>query len=142
MARQPEGRITGVSILGRSIVVRGEVQAASDLAIEGRIEGTVACDGFALTIAPTAHVVGDLLARDITVSGRSDGQLIASDVIDLRAGAVVSGRLISARLILNDGATFNGHVEPQHLEAALRVARFNRQKDQAGPRRVASRAAD
>jgi cytoskeletal protein CcmA (bactofilin family) len=119
-----------MSILGNSILVKGDVWASTDLAIEGRVEGAVTCDGFAVTLAPTAHVVGDVLARDITVAGHVEGQLVASDVIDIRAEATVNGRLITGRLILNDGATFNGHVEPQHLEAALRVARFNRQKDQ------------
>jgi hypothetical protein len=61
---------------------------------------------------------------------------VASDVIDIRTEAAVSGRLIADRLILNDGATFNGLVEPQHLEAALRVARYNRQKAEAAGRRV------
>jgi cytoskeletal protein CcmA (bactofilin family) len=114
-----------------SIVVKGEVRASADITIDARIEGRVVCDGLAVTLGPSAHVVGDVIARDITVSGHSDGQLVASDVIDVRAEAVVSGRLITSRLIINDGATVNAHVEPQHLEAALRVARFNRQKEKA-----------
>ena len=120
-----------MSIRGATIVVKGEVRASADISIEGRIEGKVICDGLAVTLAPAAHVVGDVLARDITVSGRSEGQLVASEVIDIRAEGTVSGRLITDRLIINDGATFNGHVEPQHLEAALRVAKFNRQKEKA-----------
>ncbi len=120
-----------MSIRGTTIIVRGEVRSSADLAIEGRIEGKVVCDGLAVTLTPDAHVVGDVLARDITVSGRSEGQLVASEVIDIRAEADVSGRLITNRLIINDGARFNGHVEPQHLEAALRVAKFNRQKERA-----------
>ena len=123
-----------MSILGATVVIKGEIRASADLSIEGRVEGNVVCDGFAVTLAPSAHVVGDVFARDITVSGRAEGQLIAAEVIDIRSEADVSGRLITDRLIINEGARVNGHVEPQHLEAALRVAKFNRQKEAAGKR--------
>jgi len=123
-----------MSIRGGTLVIKGEVRTSTDLVVEGRIEGSIHGDGLAVTIGPGATVVGDVLARDITVSGRVEGQLVASEVIDIRAEADVSGRLISDRLIINDGARVNGHVEPQHLEAALRVARFNRQKEAAARR--------
>jgi len=123
-----------MSIRGSTLVIKGEVRTSADLVVEGRIEGAIHGDGLAVTLGPTCTVVGDVLARDITVSGRVEGQLVASEVIDVRAEAEVSGRLITDRLIINDGATVNGHVEPQHLEAALRVARFNRQKEAAAKR--------
>ena len=56
----------------------------------------------------SAHVVGDVLARDITVFGRCAGQLVATDVVDLRAEATVTGRIVTRRFILTDGASFNG----------------------------------
>lgn len=117
-----------MTAIGRTIVVKGDVRTDEDLTIEGRIEGTVLGETSAVIIAPTAQITGDVLARDITVHGRSQGQLVASDVIDLRAEAHVSGQVVTKRFILADGAQFNGRVEPQHLEAALRVAKFNQKK--------------
>jgi cytoskeletal protein CcmA (bactofilin family) len=118
--------------LGRNISVKGELRASEDLTLEGRVEGPVLCDGCALTIAPSADIVGDVLARDITVFGRCAGQLVATDVVDVRADAIVTGRIVTRRFILTDGASFNGRAEPQHLEAALRVARYNQQKKDNG----------
>ena len=117
--------------LAKTLSVKGELRAFEDLTVEGRVEGPVLCDGCAVTIAPSAHVVGDVLARDITVFGRCAGQLVATDVVDLRAEATVTGRIVTRRFILTDGASFNGRAEPQHLEAALRVARFKEQKKDA-----------
>jgi cytoskeletal protein CcmA (bactofilin family) len=83
-------------------------------------------------IAAGAHVSGDVIARDITVFGRATGQLVATEVVDVRARAEVSGRVVSRRFILDPEATFTGRVEPQHLEAAISVARFEqRRRDQA-----------
>ena len=112
------------SLLGRTLVITGEVSATTDLTIEGRIVGPIKCEGHAVVVAASAEVTGDILARDITVFGRVVGQLVATEIIDIRADAVVTGRIISKRFVLDPMAAFNGRVEPQHLEAALRVARF------------------
>jgi len=119
--------------LGKTMSVKGEFRASEDITIEGRIEGPVLCENFAVVLAQSAVVTGDILARDVTIFGRFAGHLVATDVVDVRPEAKVSGQVISKRFILNEGARFDGHVEPQHLEAALRVARFNEKKRDATP---------
>jgi cytoskeletal protein CcmA (bactofilin family) len=113
-----------MSLRGRSIVITGEVWCSEDLAIEGRVEGPVWCEGRAVTIAAGAQVAGDVIARDISVFGVASGQLIATEVVDLRPGSTVTGSVIAPSLVLHDGARFNGRVEPQRLDAALSVAKF------------------
>ena len=114
--------------IGRGIVIRGDISTSGDLTIEGRVEGRVWCDGHAVIVAPTASLDGEVFARDVTVFGVVSGTLVASEVVDIRPDASVQGRIVAARLILTEGASFNGAVEPQHLEAALRVARHRRQE--------------
>jgi cytoskeletal protein CcmA (bactofilin family) len=113
---------------GKTLLLKGELRAVEDLTIEGRIDGSINCDGFTVVLTSSAHVTGDVLARDITIFGRGEGQFTATDVVDLRAGASLSGRVVSKRFILDAEAIFNGRVEPQHLEAALRVAKFQQRK--------------
>lgn len=119
-------------MLGRTLVVTGEVRASEDLTVEGTVTGPVFCDGQALVIGSSATVTGDVIARDVTVLGRAVGQLIATDVVDVRAGAVAQGHVMAPRFILHEDASFNGRVEPQHLEAALRVAKFQQKKRSVG----------
>jgi len=126
-----------MTTLGSTISIKGELRANEDLTLEGRIEGPVWCDG-SLIVAPSANVNGDVIARDITVFGRFAGQLVATEVVDIRKDADVSGRVVTGRLILEDSARFNGRSEPQHLEAALRVAKFNQERRDASPRPVKS----
>ena len=118
--------------LGKTISVKGELFAFEDLTVEGRVEGPIVCEGGAVTIAASAEIAGDVVARDITVFGRCAGQLVATDVVDVRADATVSGRVVTKRFILTDGARFNGRAEPQHLEAALRVLKYNQQRKEGG----------
>jgi cytoskeletal protein CcmA (bactofilin family) len=117
-----------MSVLGKTILVKGELRSSEDLTIEGRIDGPVTCADGAVVVTAEAAVAGDVIARDITVFGRSHGQLIATEVVDVRPGATVTGTAMSKQFILHDGAHFTGRVEPQHLDAALRVAKFNQQK--------------
>ena len=117
-----------MSIRGSSIVIVGEVRAIGDLTLEGRIDGPVLCEGGVVTITAAAVVNGDIVARDITVLGRASGQLIATEVVDVRVGASVDGAVIAPSLILHEGARLNGRVDPTRLDAALSVARFQQKQ--------------
>ena len=118
-----------MGMIGRSIVVIGEVRSQADLTLDGRVEGPVWCEG-ALTIAPSATVSGKVVARDITVFGRAEGQLAATEVVDVRLGADVRADIVSPHFILHEGAQFNGRVDPTQLSAAVMVAKFQqRQRD-------------
>lgn len=131
-ARPPCDNRSCMTTLGKTISVKGELRVLEDLTVEGRVEGPVWCENRAVTIASSAHVVGDVIARDITVFGRIAGQLLATDVVDVRAEATVTGRVVSKRFILNDGASFNGRAEPQHVDTAFRVARYQREHKAVG----------
>jgi len=117
--------------LGRTIAIKGEIRTAEDIIIEGRMDGPVFGDRTTVTVMASAEVAGDIIADDITVYGRVSGQLVATDIVDVRAGAAVSGHVVSKRFVLDPDATFIGRVEPQHLQAALSVARFNQRKRDA-----------
>lgn len=117
-----------MSLRGTTIRVLGEVRASADLTIDGHVTGPVICDGGAVTVLSSAVIEGDILACDITVFGRADGQLIATEVVDVRPEATVTGAVIAPKLILHDGARFTGRVDPRRLDAALSVARFQQRK--------------
>jgi len=117
-----------MTILGSTLVIKGEMTATSDIEFEGRLEGRIWAEGQSITIAQTGVVLGDVVGRDITVVGAVAGTLIGVDVVDIRRTAEVSGRIVAGRVILADGGLFNGRVEPQQVEAAVTVARHRRQE--------------
>ena len=113
--------------LGATIILNGEITTGDDLEIDCRIEGgPVWSDGRAVTVTPAASVSADIVAREVTVFGSVTGTVIATEVVLIRSSATVTGRVVSPRIILEDGARFNGSVEPHQLESALRVARHRR----------------
>ena len=121
------------SRIGATISIVGHLEIAEDVHIDGRIDGGVAADGFVVVVAPTAHVTGDILARDITIAGRFEGTALASEVVEILSDACVTGRLLTPSVIVADGALFNGSVEPERADAARRVRSYRRTRD-AGAR--------
>lgn len=117
-----------MSLIGKTLAVKGELRATEDLTIQGRVDGPILCEGFAVVVEKSAELSGDIVARDITVLGSFSGRLIATEVVDIRPDANVSGQVHAKRFVLDDGARFNGRVQPGQLEAALRVARFEQQR--------------
>jgi cytoskeletal protein CcmA (bactofilin family) len=85
------------------------------LTIEETVDGFVWAEGFAVTIAATATIIGDIHARQITVFGTVSGTLEASVGVDLREGCRVRGRVFAATLNVADGASFTGTVMPSAL---------------------------
>ena len=126
-----------MSLQGRTLAIRGSVECVEDVLIEGRIDGHIWNEHHVVTIGADAAVTGDIVARQITVRGAVDGTLMATGRVDIMDEARVTGRVLSATLMLADGALFNGKAEPQHLEAALTVAR-HRRTETAAPARAAT----
>lgn len=113
----------GVTSLGRTIVVKGELVAREHLIIEGRFEGRLSVPDHDLAIGRHAVVTAEIFAGSVTVLGTAKGQLTATEAVELRPTASVEGEIVSARLAIDEGAYFRGRVDPKRADAAVAVAR-------------------
>jgi cytoskeletal protein CcmA (bactofilin family) len=130
-----------MTTIGSGLLIVGDVFASEDFAVAGRVEGPLICEGASVVVLATGEVTGDIIARDVTVHGRVTGRLLASDFVDIPVGGVVAGGVMTPRFILADGAQYHGRVEPQHLDAALKVFWFEREKRGAWSPPAAARGA-
>jgi len=115
-----------MALSGRTLVIRGNIDCVEDVLIEGRVDGNIWNEHHAVVVGADGIVNGDIIARIITVRGEVDGTMLATGRVDIINDARASGRVVAPRLMLAEGAQFNGKVEPQHLETAMRVARHRR----------------
>ena len=121
----------GVTSLGRTIAVTGVLHAAEHLIIEGTFQGELTVPDHGLAVGQHAIVDAEVMARTISVSGRTTGTLTASEKVEIHAGGDVEGRIVATRLAIEEGARFNGSVDPKRTVAALAVRR-HRLKQQQG----------
>lgn len=107
---------------GASIVIRGELTAQEDVTISGRVEGSIRVEGHRVVVSPGAHVVADVQAREIVVSGAVKGTLSAKERIELRESADVEGDVAAPAFRMADGAGFNGRVAMERRRPGLQLA--------------------
>jgi len=112
-----------VTLIGPTLVVKGELTAAEHLIIEGQFEGQLAIPDHGLAVGKRGKISAGVIARTITVLGQAKGKLTAADKIELRASAAVEGCLISETVVIEEGAYFKGTVVPKRTEAAIAVGR-------------------
>jgi cytoskeletal protein CcmA (bactofilin family) len=96
---------------GQSIVIKGDISGSEDLVIAGRVEGSITLEGRVLTLAAGSHVVGEISAGTVVVSGKVDGTIEAATRLDVQKTAVVDGKLSTARLVVADGSQMKALVE-------------------------------
>ena len=101
----------GSTVIGKSVVIRGELSGSEDLFMDGRIEGTITLSDGRLTVGPNARILADISVRDLIVYGQVDGNVMASGRMELRQTAVVNGDIHASRLSVEESATIKGRVE-------------------------------
>ncbi len=111
IGQQQPIRSRNVSIIGPTLVIKGELSADEDLVIEGTIEGVIAHHKKNLTIGKQGRVTADIRASSVLVEGELKGDIHSDGLVSLAKGAVVIGDIYCNRLVTEDGARFNGKIE-------------------------------
>ncbi len=104
-------RSKNVSVIGPTLVFKGELSADEDLVIEGKIEGTIAHHKKNLTIGKQGRVTADIHATSVLVEGVLKGDITSDGLVSLAKGSTVTGNIYCTRLVMEDGARFNGKIE-------------------------------
>ena len=104
-------RPKNVSVIGPTLVFKGELSADEDLVIEGRIEGTIAHHKKHLTIGKQGRVKANIHASSVIVEGKLFGDIHSEGVVSLARGADVEGDIFCGRIVMEDGARFVGRID-------------------------------
>ncbi len=116
--RSEPARSGEVATIGKSVIVKGELSGSEDLFVDGEVDGSIALRGQSLTIGPNGRVRANIEARNVVVHGRVDGDVHATDRVDLRKSASLTGDISTARISIEDGAYFKGTIDIQKPEPA------------------------
>jgi cytoskeletal protein CcmA (bactofilin family) len=108
---EPTSPRGGSAALGKNVTVKGQIFAREDLTIDGEVEGTVECQEHRLTIGPNARVQAGLKAREIIIHGSIQGNVDATDKIDIKKEAKLVGDIKTSRIVIEDGAYFKGSID-------------------------------
>lgn len=101
----------GHATIGKAVMIKGQIFSREDLIIDGEVEGTVEAQEHRVTIGPNGKVHAGLKAREIVVQGTIQGNVEATDKIDIRKDAKLIGDIKTARIVIEDGAFFKGSID-------------------------------
>jgi len=102
-----------MTLIGKSVVIKGQISCSEDLYIDGQVEGVIDPKGHRLTIGPNGRVKANVNACTVVVQGKLEGDIIASDRVDLRQSAIVMGNIATQRISIAEGAYLKGSINIQ-----------------------------
>jgi cytoskeletal protein CcmA (bactofilin family) len=106
----PVGTASGLStVIDANTVVDGTLSTSQDLRIEGRVTGSVLCDGV-IHVAEGAEVDANVEAAGIVVAGSLSGTIVCHGRLEIRSTGSVRGSVETGRLIVVEGAVYEGQL--------------------------------
>jgi len=120
--KTPEPESTrGQASIGKAVKINGQIYSKEDLYVDGDVEGTIELQEHRLTIGPNGKVHSSVKAREVVILGNVQGNVDASDKLEIRKDARLVGDIKTARIIIEDGAYFKGSIDivkPEQAKAA------------------------
>lgn len=106
------------TVLGKGISIKGSMSGADSLLIDGEVEGVIEVPGERVTVGPhgQVHAAAEsqgpcISAREIIVLGKIVGNVEATDRVEIRANASLTGNISTGRITIEDGAFFRGGID-------------------------------
>jgi cytoskeletal protein CcmA (bactofilin family) len=129
MARDiKEGRLSG--FVGHGTTLTGETEFHAMLRVDGHLIGTVSSESGTLIIGTNGQVDANISVAAAMINGSVNGDVIASEKLQLGRTARVMGNIQSPRLIIEEGAILEGSCsmlkarETQEEEAVAAAAQY------------------
>lgn len=107
---EPDSRGNSATI-GKAVKIVGQIFSKEDLFVDGDVEGTVEALEHKLTIGPHGTVHAGVKAREVVALGTIQGNVEATERIEIRKDAKLVGDIRTARIIIEDGAYFKGSID-------------------------------
>ena len=125
--------------IGKSVVIKGELNGSEDLTVEGHVEGKIELRDHVLTIGPNGKIKAQVFAKAVIVLGEVNGNVTASEKVDIRDNGSVEGDLVSPRIAIAEGAHFKGSIDMQRKGGAPQgqATKPSAQQQATGPQQQA-----
>ncbi len=107
-----------LNIISGETDIKGSLKSTSDTRLAGRLEGSVEIEG-TVVISENGVVTGSIRAENINVSGSMEGDLVATKKVLLTDTARIKGTIYADRLVVEEGAIFNGECQMGNKSEAI-----------------------
>ncbi|MFD2034148.1 polymer-forming cytoskeletal protein [Belliella marina] len=102
--------VNSSNVISKETWIKGDIKAQGNIRVEGKVEGTLDSKN-KIVIGESALVIGNLKAEEAEISGKIEGEIHCFGVLYLKKTALINGNIYTQKLVVENGATFNGKCE-------------------------------
>jgi len=101
---------SGVTRLGPTAVLKGEIETHEDILVEGRVQGKITIPSGTLTVAKGGRVEAEVRVRVLVLHGQLIGPVRAGEKALISETADMNGDIITPKITIANGARFSGGI--------------------------------
>ncbi|MEM7550670.1 MAG: polymer-forming cytoskeletal protein [Bacteroidota bacterium] len=126
--------------IGKGTTLEGNLETFGNIRIEGKVIGNIKSKS-KVVLGQSSNVEGNLLAQNAEVEGEVKGFVEVSELLVLKPSAVIHGDIITSKLIVESGATFNGNCKMGSASKEIKLdERFSKNKENNFTKKETSKA--
>ena len=115
------------SKIDKSTILKGSINAQTDIRIDGKLEGDVETIGKVI-IGKEASVNGKVICTNADIEGSFKGNLTVSGTLTLKTGSNVEGEVNVQKLVVDSGAIFNANCSMHSEKDGIKKLTDSREK--------------
>jgi cytoskeletal protein CcmA (bactofilin family) len=98
------------SLIGKTLLIKGEVFSDDEILIEGKIQGKINVKNRVI-IGTNGNVEADIEAREVVIKGKVTGNVKGGQRVEIVPAGVLKGNINSPRVVIADSGVFEGNIE-------------------------------
>ncbi len=99
------GKVSG--FIDKDTEITGDIRFKDSFRIDGKFKGKI-LSGTSLIIGETGNVEADIEVGSLSINGNVKGNMTAGELIEIFSHGKVSGKIVTPKLIIEEGAFFQG----------------------------------
>ncbi len=123
-----EGTLSG--FVGGGTVVTGEANFKAMMRVDGHLSGRVSSSSGTLIVGANGKVDANIEVAVAVIHGTINGDIIATQRLELGRAAKVNGNIQTPSLVIEQGAVFEGTCKMVQMTQAVDKARKDKKEDQ------------
>ena len=105
-----------VATVGDTVTIEGDVTGRGDVFISGTVKGAIDLADNQVTVERAGRIEGRIVGKQVQVDGKVVGDIEAMEKIAIGSTGTVRGTIIAPRVVVEDGARFNGLIDMEFGE--------------------------
>jgi cytoskeletal protein CcmA (bactofilin family) len=118
------------NIIGKGTIMNGSVETFGNIRVEGKVIGDIKTKSKA-AFGHSSQVDGSVLAQNAEVAGHITGTIEVTELLVLKATAVIDGDIITNKLLVETGAAFNGKCKMGVKSKEIKIGKLEEEGHQA-----------